>query len=38
MLRLTLAWLHLVALGIGFWAVLARGGALAMARGYGARN
>jgi putative membrane protein len=28
MLRLTLAWLHLVALGIGLWAVLARGQAL----------
>lgn len=28
MLRLTLAWLHLVALGIGFWAVFARGRAL----------
>jgi putative membrane protein len=28
MLRLTLAWLHLVALGIGLWAVLARGRAL----------
>lgn len=28
MLRLTLAWLHLIALGIGFWAVLARGQAL----------
>jgi putative membrane protein len=28
MLRLTLAWLHLVPLGIGFWAVLARGQAL----------
>jgi putative membrane protein len=28
MLRLTLAWLHLVALGIGLWAVLARGEAL----------
>jgi putative membrane protein len=28
MLRLTLAWLHLVALGVGFWAVLARGEAL----------
>jgi putative membrane protein len=28
MLRLTLAWLHLVALGIGFWAVFARGEAL----------
>ena len=25
MLRLTLAWLHLLALGIGFWAVFARG-------------
>src|SRR3712207_197875 len=28
MLRLTLAWLHLIALGIGLWAVLARGQAL----------
>lgn len=28
MLRLTLAWLHLVALGIGLWAALARGEAL----------
>jgi putative membrane protein len=28
MLRLTLAWLHLIALGIGFWAVFARGQAL----------
>ena len=28
MLRLTLAWLHLVALGIGLWAVFARGEAL----------
>jgi putative membrane protein len=28
MLRLTLAWLHLIALGIGMWAVLARGQAL----------
>jgi putative membrane protein len=28
MLRLTLAWLHLVALGIGLWAVIARGEAL----------
>ena len=28
MLRLTLAWLHLIALGVGFWAVLARGQAL----------
>ena len=28
MLRLALAWLHLVALGIGLWAVLARGEAL----------
>jgi uncharacterized membrane protein len=28
MLRLTLAWLHLVALGIGMWAVFARGEAL----------
>lgn len=28
MLRLTLAWLHLLALGIGFWAVFARGQAL----------
>ena len=28
MLRLTLAWLHLIALGIGFWAVFARGRAL----------
>jgi putative membrane protein len=28
MLRLTLAWLHLLALGIGLWAVLARGEAL----------
>src|SRR5918999_3325250 len=28
MLRLMLAWLHLLALGIGFWAVLARGQAL----------
>jgi putative membrane protein len=27
-LRLTLAWLHLLALGIGFWAVFARGEAL----------
>lgn len=31
MLRLTLAWLHLVALGIGLWAVLARGEALKQA-------
>lgn len=28
MLRLTLAWLHLIALGVGFWAVFARGRAL----------
>ena len=28
MLRLTLAWLHLLALGIGFWAAFARGQAL----------
>ena len=28
MLRLTLAWLHLIALGIGLWAVFARGQAL----------
>lgn len=28
MLRLTLAWLHLVALGMGLWAVFARGEAL----------
>ena len=28
MLRLTLAWLHLIALGVGLWAVLARGRAL----------
>jgi putative membrane protein len=28
MLRLTLAWLHLIALGVGFWAVFARGQAL----------
>jgi putative membrane protein len=28
MLRVTLAWLHLLALGIGFWAVFARGRAL----------
>jgi putative membrane protein len=28
MLRLALAWLHLIALGIGFWAVFARGQAL----------
>ena len=28
MLRLTLAWLHLVALGIGLWSVLTRGQAL----------
>lgn len=28
MLRLTLAWLHLMALGLGFWAVFARGQAL----------
>ena len=28
MLRLALAWLHLVALGVGFWAVFARGQAL----------
>src|SRR5918999_5242292 len=28
MVRLTLAWLHLIALGIGFWAVFARGQAL----------
>jgi len=33
MLRLTLAWLHLIALGIGFWAVLARGQALREAAG-----
>jgi putative membrane protein len=33
MLRLTLAWLHLLALGIGFWAVLARGEALKAAAG-----
>jgi putative membrane protein len=31
MLRLTLAWLHLIALGIGLWAVLARGQALRQA-------
>jgi putative membrane protein len=31
MLRLTLAWAHLVALGIGLWAVLARGEALRQA-------
>jgi putative membrane protein len=31
MLRLTLAWLHLVALGIGLWAVFARGEALRQA-------
>jgi putative membrane protein len=31
MLRLTLAWLHLVALGIGLWAVLARAEALRQA-------
>src|SRR5918998_3820683 len=31
MLRLTLAWLHLIALGIGLWAVLARGQALKQA-------
>jgi putative membrane protein len=31
MLRLTLAWLHLLALGIGLWAVLARGQALRQA-------
>ncbi|MFN2567608.1 MAG: DUF2214 family protein [Gemmatimonadaceae bacterium] len=31
MLRLILAWLHLVALGIGLWAVLARGQALRQA-------
>jgi putative membrane protein len=31
MLRLTLAWLHLVALGIGLWAVFARGEALKQA-------
>jgi putative membrane protein len=31
MLRLTLAWLHLIALGIGLWAVLARGEALGKA-------
>jgi putative membrane protein len=31
MLRLTLAWLHLIALGIGLWAVLARGEALSKA-------
>lgn len=31
MLRITLAWLHLVALGIGMWAVLARGEALKQA-------
>jgi putative membrane protein len=31
MLRLALAWLHLVALGIGLWAVLARGEALKQA-------
>jgi putative membrane protein len=30
-LRLTLAWLHLIALGIGLWAVLARGQALRQA-------
>ncbi len=28
MLRLTLAWLHLIALGMGLWAVFARGQAL----------
>ena len=33
MLRLTLAWLHLIALGIGFWAVFARGPALREAAG-----
>src|SRR5918997_3813706 len=33
MLRLTLAWLHLMALGIGLWAVLARGQALRQAAG-----
>ncbi len=33
MLRLTLAWLHLLALGIGFWAVFARGQALREAAG-----
>jgi putative membrane protein len=33
MLRLTLAWLHLIALGIGFWAVFARGQALREAAG-----
>jgi putative membrane protein len=33
MLRLTLAWLHLLALGIGFWAVFARGEALKAAAG-----
>ena len=33
MLRLTLAWLHLIALGIGLWAVLARGQALRQAAG-----
>lgn len=33
MLRLTLAWLHLIALGIGLWAVLARGQALRDAAG-----
>jgi putative membrane protein len=31
MLRLTLAWLHLIALGIALWAVLARGQALKQA-------
>jgi putative membrane protein len=31
MLRLALAWLHLVALGIGYWAVFSRGQALAEA-------
>jgi putative membrane protein len=31
MLRLVLAWLHLLALGIGLWAVLARGQALRQA-------
>jgi putative membrane protein len=33
MLRIALAWLHLVALGIGLWAVLARGEALKAAAG-----
>jgi putative membrane protein len=32
-LRLVLAWLHLVALGVGLWAVLARGEALRQATG-----